>query len=936
MRPETQDEPAVRFAPLTRVMGYLRPRLGLITAVLIGPLLLGTAILVATGLLILHLREQDLTQARHELEGQAIVLSSQAEHTIEAVEVLQTGLQEHFQTAAMRTPAEFRDRFSGAEVGDELRARAKILPQLDALVIIDADGFMVNYSRTQPLPSPALDVSDRDYFAALKDHPERTTFVSEPIRARSTGIWTIYISRRIQSADGKFLGIIMGALQLDYFERFYASIKLSSDSAITLMRTDGRFLARHPPIERLVGKNVPPQLVALLADDAAPHTLVLENGLDGRPRLMAIHRLNGYPLAVMVSNTTQSIFAGWKTEAEYLAGLALLLELMVVGGAVQTLRQVRDQRLLNEARAARVEAEAALMIVEERDNSARKLESQGTRFSAALANMSQALVMLDNQDRVVVANDRLLEMFNVKQLGPGMSSADFYRLAVEAETLSQADLDRIIPHHEMLKARRMRANYTRQLADGRALNVNFAPVEDGGWMLTLEDVTEHWKAETRIAHMAHHDMLTQLPNRVLFHSRLSDAVARGRRGELAALLYLDLDHFKSVNDTLGHPTGDALLCAVTQRLRSQVRETDTIARLGGDEFAILQSGVQTPDDAKILAARVIEAISLPFEIDGHRIIIGTSVGIAIIPQDGDDPDMILRNADMALYRAKADGRGLYSFFEAEMDAIMRSRRQWETQLHQALANGEFRLFYQPLMRLEDNTISGFEALIRWIHPERGLLTPSEFVSFAEASGLIVPIGRWVLQQACQEAARWPAPLRVSVNVSALQFASHTLVEDVEAALRDSGLEPSRLELEVTETAMLKGVTSVLSCMNQLHALGVGLTVDDLGTGCSSLIYLRRFPFTKVKIDRSLIDNLGLTATFNTVVAAIIALCHALNLAVLAEGVESERQLHVLRDAGCAEAQGYLFSPPLPPEEVLGHCHRLAPEYHTPLLLTASL
>jgi diguanylate cyclase (GGDEF)-like protein len=458
------------------------------------------------------------------------------------------------------------------------------------------------------------------------------------------------------------------------------------------------------------------------------------------------------------------------------------------------------------------------------------------------------------------------------------------------------------------------ASHVQDLADGRWISVNFAPMEDNGWLVTLENITAQRLVEAKIAHMAHHDALTGLANRTLFHERLTEAVAGCRRGGRYAVLYLDLDHFKAVNDTLGHPVGDALLREVTQRLKQQVRETDTVARLGGDEFAIVQS-ISQPSDSTALARRLIEVVSAPYELNGSRVVIGTSIGIALVPDDGENVDEVIKNADMALYRSKADGRGRYRFFETEMDVRMQARRTLDLDLRKALAEREFRLFYQPLIAIATRSVCGFEALLRWQHPQRGMVPPADFIGLAEETGLIVPLGKWALRQACADAATWPGNLKVAVNLSPVQFGSHTLVEDVAAALADARLDARRLELEVTETAMLADTSAVLTILHQLRDLGLKIALDDFGTGYSSLSYLQRFPFSKVKIDRSFVSQLGQGGDNDTIVAAVIDLCNRLRMVTTGEGVETVAQLVCLASLNCVEAQGYLFSRPRPASEV---------------------
>jgi diguanylate cyclase (GGDEF)-like protein len=415
--------------------------------------------------------------------------------------------------------------------------------------------------------------------------------------------------------------------------------------------------------------------------------------------------------------------------------------------------------------------------------------------------------------------------------------------------------------------------------------------------------------------MAHHDALTLLPNRLLYRENLKQNLARARRDQPISVLCLDLDDFKAVNDTLGHPVGDALLKVVAERLLKCVPDTDTVARLGGDEFAIVQAAGTQPVAAKMMAQQLIETIGEPYEIDGHSVVIGTSVGIALAPSDGDDPDELLKNADMALYRAKADGRGTYRFFEPKMDADMQARRLLEMDLRGALARNEFDLFYQPLVDVNAESINGFEALLRWRHPQRGLVPPTEFVPLAEEIGLISPIGAWVLKQACKDAATWPKDLRVAVNLSPVQFRSRALVLDVVAALGASGLAASRLELEITEAVMLQDTEATLATLAQLKALGLHISMDDFGTGYSSLSYLRRFPFDKIKIDQSFIRDLSVRPESLAIVRAVAGLGSTLGIATTAEGVETPDQLRAVRAEGCTQVQGFLLGLPVPASEI---------------------
>ena len=431
-----------------------------------------------------------------------------------------------------------------------------------------------------------------------------------------------------------------------------------------------------------------------------------------------------------------------------------------------------------------------------------------------------------------------------------------------------------------------------------------------------EDITERKRTQAQIERMAHYDALTDLSNRVLFRRQLDTALTAARRtGDPLAVLCLDLDHFKTVNDTLGHAAGDLLLRKVGERLHACVRAGDAVARLGGDEFAILQTQAGHADEARALAARVVEALAAPFELMGREVGIGASVGIALHPRHGDDADTLMKRADLALYRAKSDGRNGWKVFEPAMDTHLQERRALEFDLRRALAAGEFTLHYQPLYALAADRITGFEALLRWNHPERGLVPPADFIPVAEEIGLITPLGEWVLRTACAEAAGWADERKLAVNVSPVQFRSRGLVAAVTSALASSGLSPGRLELEITESVLLQDDQANLRVLHQLHELGCRIALDDFGTGYSSLSYLRAFPFDKVKIDRSFVRDLPEAEDAAAIVRAVTTLASSLGMTTTAEGVETSAQLETLRRLGCTEVQGYLIGRPAPADHL---------------------
>lgn len=437
------------------------------------------------------------------------------------------------------------------------------------------------------------------------------------------------------------------------------------------------------------------------------------------------------------------------------------------------------------------------------------------------------------------------------------------------------------------------------------------------------DVTERRKIEARISHMAHHDALTGLPNRVLLLEELGKTLQQCvRRGLVAAIHYIDLDFFKDVNDSLGHPVGDRLLVQVAERLRSAVREADVVARLGGDEFCVLQLDLGDVGEAGVLAERIIETVSAPYDLDGHELVIGASVGIAIVPSDGNTADILLKNVDMAMYRAKEDGRGVSRHFQAEMDVRVKERRELEMDLRTALLRGELALHYQPVVSVETGLVSAFEALLRWQHPQRGMVPPDVFISVAEQIGLIVPIGDWVLRTACKEAASWPESIRVAVNISAVQFKSGKIAATVMSALAETGLYPTRLELEITESVLLKDSENTLIVLRQLRTLGIRISMDDFGTGYSSLSYLQSFPFDRIKIDRSFVKGISGSPGDGAIVKAVAGLGISLGMSTTAEGVETQEQLARVVADGCTEIQGYFFGRPVPADQVVASLERI--------------
>ena len=805
-----------RTAPNTRLIRWI---------IILG-IALVAVIITATGLMLLSLRDRELAESEHELKSLAFILAEEIDRSFQSMELIQTAVIERMQRLGIASAEDYERQMSGQDTFQHLKDQISGLPYVDALVLFDTEGKRINVSRMWP--APYFKNPDYDFILAFKSDPHLTAHVSKPIHNPITGTWVVYIARKFTGPNGEYLGAVLGVVAMQSFERIFQAIAPTPNSTIVLTRRDGMLLARWPHVETALGRPLPdPELFANLLSQSDQATVRRVGVYDGKDRLVSAHRLAHYPIVVLATTAVADVIAHWQNEVIYIAGAGVLLAFLVGGLVFLSARQV-----------------------------GRRLRSQNLLFDAALNNMVQGLVMFDSSAQVVVCNQRYIQMYKLSPevVKPGCTLHKLLEHGKQVglfigdpEQRCRIILDTI--------ARGETVVWANETSDGRTIQTVDQPMPGGGWVGTHEDVTERKRADAKIAYMAHHDELTDLPNRVRFHEKLKEALSLDREKKRVAVLYLDLDRFKKVNDTLGHAVGDDLLKTVADRLRSCVREVDTVARLGGDEFAIIQPAIEQPRNVAVFADRILDAVAAPYQIDGHEIIVSTSIGIAISPDDGTDIDQLMKNADMALYGAKAVERGTYHFFAAEMDARMKARAKMETDLRKALANGEFELFYQPLINVQRNEISCCEALLRWHHPQDGVISPAEFIPVAEDTGLIVPLGEWVLRNACADAAKWPDNINVAVNVSTIQFKRQSLTQTVVAALAASGLPAHRLEIEITETAILEDSSAVRGALHQLHELGVQIVMDDFGTGYSSLSYLRKFPFDKIKIDAFFIRGL---------------------------------------------------------------------------------
>jgi diguanylate cyclase (GGDEF)-like protein len=853
---------------------------------------------LAIGLTIWWLRSDAIRTAYNDSDNLSIVLAEQISNSIQSIDSTLIEIQDQAETSSRQAPEYFDRDFSSESTYNFLNEHLSHLPQAKLIALIDKTGKLVN--STRGWPTERFDFSDRDYFKHFKTSDDRGIYISNLLTERVTGERIIFFIRRINGADNTFLGVAAIGVRLLYFQQIYKSIEALREKSFVLSLTNGEVIVRYPDTNDRAGQKLPAALW---------YKQVLEGGghfrspgfFDVKPRLVSVRSLRKYPLVVNVAVSESAALASWRIQATTI-GVGTLL--VMLGLAILLKALSRNFHLL-------VSSESSLA------EKANELERANAKVDGALNNMSQGLAMFDSSARLVVCNARYLNMYGLSPevVRPGCPLRDLLHHRAAVGNFYANDIEQYMADILAAVGQGTAISKLVEMSDGRIISIINQPSADGGWVATHADVTQEKLAEERITYAAHNDELTGLPNRKLFYELLGQALKRVRRGERLAVLYLDLDYLKRVNDTLGHPAGDRLLKGVADRLRGCVRDIDVVARLSGDEFAIIQSSINDPSDAADLAIRIRNIISEPFDLDGHQVKVDISIGVSMAPDDAAELDGLLRAADTALYDAKNTGRGTYSFYKQEMNERMQTRGVLEQDLHSALVNGELELFYQPVVSLQTNEIVSCEALLRWHHPERGLISPADFIPVAEEMGLIIPIGEWVLRTACAEAATWPDHVQVAVNISSTQLANKNLVNVIVGAIASSGIKPNRLELELTESILIKNTFATQATLKSLHEFGVQFAMDDFGTGYSSLGYLLSFPFNKIKIDRSFIAGLPDKKESYAIVGAIAGLARNLGMRVTAEGVETAQQLEQVRILGCTEMQGYLFSKPRPAQEI---------------------
>jgi diguanylate cyclase (GGDEF)-like protein/PAS domain S-box-containing protein len=982
--------------------------------------LLVAAIFAGTMMMVGEFRERALANSERELENTVLLLTRHFDQQFEDADTIAADVITRLHIPGIASPQAFRQLMSGSEAHEILRSKAGVLSYLGDISLYDADGDIINWSR--PLPTPALNVSERGYFKSFKFNPQSPSSQTEAVRGLLTSNLNTVIAHRLTGEDGVFLGVMTRRINPSDYVKFFASVAIGTNAAVSMFHTDGTLLARHPRADHLVGQKFrSAPLIQRVLSHGGQQTLRVTSPVDNTDRLGSAAQLSRFPIIVVATNTVSAALADWYAQTRFLIAAATLSASVVALILFLIIRQITRQN--REAQ--------------------QRLEAERHRLDTALNNMIQGLVMYDASARIVTVNQRYIDMFNLSPeiVKPGCHFHDLIQHRKDRGTFDSdvgAFCSAVLQNIALGRV----DHSIMQCADGRTFLAVSSPLTHNGWIATIEeiterrkleqerdrnyaflrqiidhipsqitvkdardrryllanrvaeaqfgisrdrligktafdifpkasadlvtadddkalqsadglfkdehpwesqamgrryvtskrlgicnqagetsyivhvvdDVTERRRADEKIAHLAHYDALTDLPNRVLFREQIERELEKAVGGEQFALLYIDIDEFKGINDSLGHHVGDELLKAVASRIKTCLKPTDLIARLGGDEFAVIQTTAGDRDDVVEFVTRIHEAIRQPHQCLGHQLSTDASIGIALAPQDGTDLDQLIKSADLAMYGAKAEGRRTHRFFEPAMDARAKARLTMEQDLRQAMVDGGFEIHYQPLLDLGSDAVAGCEALLRWHHPERGMVSPAEFIPLAEDIGLINELGDWVLQTACLEAAGWPAHVRLAVNVSPIQLKSQTLALRIMGALATSRLPPDRLEIEITEAVLIHDDETALAILHQLRDIGVRIALDDFGTGFSSLSYLKRFPFDKIKIDRCFVSDIEVDGSAD-IVQAVVNIAASRNMITTAEGVETEQQKALLKKLGCTQMQGYLFSKPRPASEV---------------------
>jgi diguanylate cyclase (GGDEF)-like protein len=866
---------------LLRLLGRQAP-------LFVGALVLSGAVAGGAYGLADYLYAYHVKEASDALKNLSFVISDHSNRSMLAVNQSVSKVVDALQTQKPNTVAALETLADAPALRQMLDDIVVDNPFLDSVFVIGADGRVDQRSRASMIPPDVI--AGTDFMASLRRAQPGGFFLSSPFESYQFRTWMVNFSRRISAPDGAFLGAVAGIVKLSSFSDLFDKVNLQAKGSMALVAGDGQLLSWAPQAEMpfgptLAGSAIYDEFIRPRRDGVTR----AQSPYDGVERLLAIANSPDFPVAVMIGMGMPDVVAEGTSETHWIARtagiviLAILLGVARLAYGLERHAAQRERRIIDRQKAAQAEV-----------------------LSNAIENIVQGLAMFDKRGLLVLYNTRYAEMYGLlkSDLVCGVAREELparLNRNGQAKTFERAikEPDGSVLTHNHLQ-------------DGRVIARRKRALPDGGWITTHEDVSERRAAEARIRQLAARDALTGLFNRFEFREQLERRLEEARiHGAKFAVFYLDLDRFKLINEASGHYSGDEALRQTAERLAALAGPEDSAFRLGGDEFALIQTLEASPRDAEQLAERLIARFAEPLRIDGAEVACGASAGVCLIPPDGGDVESVIRNVDIALQHAKQNGRGRYSFFASSMREQVASRLKLESDLKAAIAQRQFELFYQPIVSLKDDGVVSFEALIRWRHPQRGLVPPADFIPVAEETGLIVQIGDWAMREACRKAAAWPSHLKVAVNVSPLQFRAPGFLAAVTSALSDAGITGSRLIAEITENVMIKDAEQAIAALHALKKLGVAVSMDDFGTGYSSLSYLRKFPFDKMKIDKTFVGGLGADPSAATIVKAAIALANALGIGSVAEGIETEEQMAFLAEAGCLEAQGYLIGRPMP-------------------------
>jgi diguanylate cyclase (GGDEF)-like protein len=868
-------------------------------------------LIVVSGIAIWLARQGAIADTEDDNHRLGVVLAEQTARTFQSVDFVLQEMSETIAGSGVHDIASLRGRFGGQDVHEALAKRLSDLPQTEAFDIIDATGHFVNESRQWPVPN--YSVAYQVYFHYLSSTPDPNPYISEPGISHSSGAQTVFLARRLAAPDGTFLGVVVAPILLNYFDAFFAKTGFSDGTGVTILRRDGVVLVRYPAGGVTPGTRISPKVGWYEAVAKGGGRYHSSGGFaNAGSSFVSVNPLTIYPIVVDTIRMQSAALARWRRQAisiglgAFVATVILTLLLRALGRHIALLEESQD----------RISRHVATIQASEG-----RLAAQSALLETTLNHMDQGLMMVDAAGTVAICNRRAMEILD---LPADMMTAHPDFVDVVAFQRRRGEFDAL--HGTSIGTASLpadKATYERRRPNGTMIEVHSTPLPDGGVVRTYTDITARTTAEEMLGLAASHDQLTGLANRNGFDIRLNTAVVAAQRANSElAVLCLDLDRFKAVNDTLGHSAGDQLLIMVAQRMRDVARSADVIGRLGGDEFAIVLSGANRAG-AEHAAQRLLDSIRMPYILGAESARIGVSIGITIYPTDGATAEQLLHNGDTALYMAKAAGRDTWRMYASEDGQREHRRMLLEQDFRTAVELRQFTLAYQPICDGATREPVAFEALLRWTHPSRGPISPAEFIPIAEQTGLIIPLGRWVIEVACAEAAAWAMPLHIAVNLSPAQFRDHELFRFIQDVLSRTGLSPSRLEIEVTEGLLLEDVEDVVKTMHGLHAMGIRMVLDDFGTAHSNLSYLRGFPFDAVKIDRSFLRALNSDPQARALVEAMLAMARALGLDVIGEGVETQEQLALLCHLQCRWVQGFLLGRPVPGEETRDSIWKLA-------------